>query len=94
VHGSQPAHGRAGRAGETSFSGPQAEKVSRIVDNLGVLEHECDKVQWQFANRIFEIEDDLSAGELWMWLKIGNKLGDLANAAENVGKRLSLMLQV
>jgi len=79
---------------ETSFSGPQAEKVSRIVDNLGVLEHECDKVQWQFANRIFEIEDDLSAGELWMWLKIGNKLGDLANAAENVGKRLSLMLQV
>jgi uncharacterized protein Yka (UPF0111/DUF47 family) len=29
-----------------------------------------------------------------MWLKIGNKIGDLANAAENVGKRLSLMLQV
>lgn len=79
---------------EASFSGPQAEKVSRIIDNLGVLEHECDKVQWDLANRIFEIEDDLSAGELWMWLKIGNKIGDLANAAENVGKRLSLMLQV
>jgi predicted phosphate transport protein (TIGR00153 family) len=77
---------------EASFSGPEAERVMAIIDRLGVLEHECDLVQWQFARAIFAIEDQLSAGELWMWLKLGNKLGDLANAGENVGKRLSLML--
>ncbi len=77
---------------EASFSGPQAEKVIAIIENLGVMEHECDKVQWELAHQVFTIEDELTAGELWMWLKLGNKLGDLANSAENVGKRLSLML--
>ena len=77
---------------EASFSGPEAGKVMSIIDNLGVLEHECDLVQWKFAHLVFTIEKDLTAGELWMWLKLGNKLGDLANAGENVGKRLSLML--
>jgi predicted phosphate transport protein (TIGR00153 family) len=77
---------------EASFSGPQAEKVIGIIENLGVLEHECDLVQWEFAHRVFAIEEALTAGELWMWLKLGNKLGDLANSAENVGKRLHLML--
>ncbi len=77
---------------EASFAGPQAEKVIKIIDNLGILEHECDKVQWEFARQVFLIENDLTAGELWMWLKLGNKLGDLANSAENVGKRLHLML--
>jgi len=77
---------------EASFAGPQAEKVIGIIENLGVLEHECDLVQWEFAHRVFAIEDRLTAGELWMWLKLGNKLGDLANSAENVGKRLHLML--
>lgn len=77
---------------EASFSGPEAEKVIKIIDNLGVLEHETDKVQWDLAHRVFAMENDLTAGELWMLLKIGNKLGDLANAAENVGKRLNLML--
>jgi hypothetical protein len=77
---------------EASFAGPQAEKVIGLIENLGVLEHECDLVQWEFAHRVFAIEKALTAGELWMWLKLGNKLGDLANSAENVGKRLHLML--
>ena len=79
---------------EAAFSGPEAKKVLKIIDNLGLLEHECDQVQWEFAHQVFKIEDQLTAGELWMWLKLGNSLGDLANAAESVGKRLSLMLQI
>lgn len=77
---------------QASFSGPEAERVVEIIDNLSLLEHECDKVQWDFGKRVFMIEKDLSAGELWMWLKLGDKLGGLANSAENVGKRLNLML--
>ena len=77
---------------QASFSGPEAEKVVAIIDHLSLLEHQCDEVQWDFGKRVFAIEKDLSPGELWMWLKLGDKLGDLANSAENVGKRLHLML--
>jgi hypothetical protein len=79
---------------EASFGGPEAKKVSEIIDNLGRLEHECDRAQWEFARAVFAIERDLSAGELWMFLKLGNTLGNLANAAENVGKRLQLMIHI
>jgi len=79
---------------EASFGGPEAKAVREIIDNLGKLEHECDRAQWEFARAVFAMEKDLSAGELWMFLKLGNTLGNLANAAENVGKRLQLMLHV
>jgi len=79
---------------EASFGGPEAEKVNGIIDNLGRLEHHCDRAQWQFARDVFNIEGELTAGELWMFLKLGRTLGDLANRAESVGKRLQLMLRI
>ena len=77
---------------ETSFSGPEAEKVLTIIDSLEKLEHRCDESEWVFARAVFAMESKLTAGELWMWLKIGNKLGDIADSSERVGKRLQLML--
>lgn len=78
---------------EAAFSGPEANRVLEMIVTLGRMEHEADKAQWKFASKIFEIEDQLTPGELWLWLKLGNKLGELPNAAENMGKRLHLMLE-
>ncbi len=79
---------------KASFGGPEAERVNNMLHNLGVMEHECDKAQWSLARQVFAHEGELSAGELWMLLKLGSTLGDLANNAENVGKRLQLMLRI
>jgi len=79
---------------EASFGGVEATRVAGIINDLGEREHLADRAQWEYARQIFLIEKELTAGELWMFLKLGETLGYLANSAENVGKRLQLMLRV
>jgi len=73
---------------EVSFGGPEAESVSMMVDDLGTMEWESDKLQFRITKRIFSLEDTLSKGDFFVMLEIIKKLGSLADKSEKVGKIL------
>ncbi|MFB6262484.1 MAG: TIGR00153 family protein [Bradymonadaceae bacterium] len=77
---------------EVGFSGPEAERVRDMIDELNRLEHEADKVQDELARTLFSLEDELRPGSLFLWNKIINKVGDIANRSEKVGNRLRLFM--
>lgn len=77
---------------ETGFSGPDAEEVLRKIDVIDNLEHDADKAQDIFGKELFAHEDELKPAALYMWIKIANKVGDLANAAERMVGHIRLML--
>ncbi|MBL90468.1 MAG: hypothetical protein CMH56_01460 [Myxococcales bacterium] len=80
------------RLASTGFTGTDAKEVVTKIDAVCRLEHEADKAQDIFGKTIFEHEDDMKPASLIMWLKIGNKIGDVANAAERVCNQMRLLL--
>lgn len=77
---------------EAGFSGPDAEDVISRIDHIDRLEHEADKAQDQLGKRLFEHEDILSPASLIMWIKIIERVGNLANASERMMNHIRLML--
>lgn len=77
---------------ETGFSGPDAEEMLKKIDEIDRLEHLADKAQDAFGKALFAKEDDLKPAELFMWIKIANSVGDLANSAERMVNHIRWML--
>ena len=74
------------------FDGAPAARAKAIMDEVGRLEHEADIIQDDLARRLFEIEDAIKPGSLFIWNKIFNKIGDMANHAERACNRMRLFL--
>jgi uncharacterized protein len=77
---------------EAGFSGPDAETLMQVVDEVCQLEHDADKAQDFFGKQLFLHEDDMKPAALFMWVKIANKVGDMANAAERMVNQTRLMV--
>lgn len=77
---------------KSGFRGRAAERTAVLVAEVGRREHEADKLQDQCAKLIFKAEDELSPVAVFMWMKLLNKLGDIANHAENVGDQYRLFI--
>jgi predicted phosphate transport protein (TIGR00153 family) len=77
---------------QSSFSGPEAQRVITLIDELGTMEHEADKIQDQLAKAFFAREDDFKPAAIYLWMKIFNKVGDLANFAEKMTHRIRLFM--
>lgn len=77
---------------ETGFSGPDADEVLVRIEEVDRLEHLADKAQDAFGKALFAMEDELKPAELFMWIKISNKVGDLANSAERMVNHIRWML--
>ncbi len=77
---------------ESAFGGPEVKHIFEMIDSLGEKEHECDIVQRKLAKKVFEIEDKLKCSEIFLWPKIFNKFGDIANLSEKVGNRIRMMI--
>jgi hypothetical protein len=77
---------------EAGFAGPVAERVRQQAAILGRAEHEADKIQDQCAKVLFKNEDSMPPVAVFMWTKVLNKIGDMANHAENVGDQFRLFV--
>ena len=77
---------------ESGFAGPPAERVLQQSAILGRAEHEADKIQDRCAKVLFKAEDSIPPAALFMWTKVLNKLGDMANHAENIGDQFRLFV--
>jgi predicted phosphate transport protein (TIGR00153 family) len=77
---------------ESGFAGPPADRVLEQAAILGRAEHEADKIQDQCAKGLFKHEESMRPAEVFMWTKVLNKIGDMANHAENVGDQFRLFV--
>jgi len=77
---------------ESGFAGPPAERVLEQAAILGRAEHEADKIQDQCARVLFKEENSMPPAAVFMWTKVLNKIGDMANHAENVGDQFRLFV--
>ena len=74
------------------FSGRAAQQARDAISAVSQAEHAADKRQDQAAKLLFTLEDQISAVSLFMWTKVLQILGSIANHAENVGDRVRLFL--
>ena len=76
----------------SGFAGKAAEIAMAKADEIGRLEHEADKLQDRCAKALFRAEESMSPVSIFMWTKVLNKIGDMANHAENVGDQFRLFV--
>jgi predicted phosphate transport protein (TIGR00153 family) len=77
---------------ETGFRGKEMEKVEQMMDELNRLEDETDSQGLQLTRLLFTQEDEMKPVSVMMWYQIIQWIGDLADYAEKVGDRLSLLI--
>jgi predicted phosphate transport protein (TIGR00153 family) len=77
---------------EADLAGHRGAQVMGLV---GKAEHEewvADKAQYVLAQRLFALEDELKAVDIFLWSGIFQNLGALANSADKTAERLRRML--
>jgi len=77
---------------KATFSGPLAKNLLKDINELCEQEHIADVAQIKTAKILFANEEKISATEIFIWSKILNKLGDIANNAEKTGNLIRLLL--
>jgi predicted phosphate transport protein (TIGR00153 family) len=77
---------------KASFEGPESDKVLRMIEEAGRLEHETDIAQQRFVRLVLGLEDSMKPLDIFMWLKVSQEIGNLANNAERVADKLRLLI--
>ncbi len=76
----------------TGFGGREASLVSEMIEQLDKIENDTDELQRTALNIIFEQEDDLPPVSVIFMYQVIQKIGDLADCAQQVGSRLEMMI--
>lgn len=77
---------------EASFSGPEADMVLEMINKIDKMEWESDKIQCKLAKEILTLENEIGAINIMMWMKIFEKMADIADSSEKISKKLRLFL--
>jgi predicted phosphate transport protein (TIGR00153 family) len=77
---------------ETGFRGAEAALVEGLVDVLDQIENDSDELQVGLRAEIFAIEKDLPPIDVMFLYRIVELIGDVADMAERIGRRLELLL--
>ena len=77
---------------ESSFGGPEVERVLARTSEVNDEEWEADKAQWKLARGLLAHEETLGPVSIFLWMHIIEVLGGLADHAENTADLLRLML--
>jgi len=76
----------------TGFSGMELKRVNDILDLLDKAEHNNDKQQIRLRGTLFKLEKDLPPVDVMFLYQIIDKIGGLADTAQQVGSRLRLLM--
>ncbi|MCG8039512.1 MAG: TIGR00153 family protein [Candidatus Thiodiazotropha taylori] len=77
---------------ETGFRGKEASRVEEMVAKLGEAENETDHMGIALTRTLFEKEDEMSPVSVMFWYQMIQWIGNLADSAEQVGNRMSLLI--
>ncbi len=76
----------------TGFSGMELKRVGDILDKLDKAEHKNDKQQIKLRAALFKLESELPPVDVMFLYQIIDKIGGLADTAQQVGSRLRLLM--
>ncbi|MCG8017413.1 MAG: TIGR00153 family protein [Candidatus Thiodiazotropha sp. 'RUGA'] len=77
---------------ETGFRGKEASRVEEMVAKLGEAENETDHMGIALTRTLFDKEDEMSPVSVMFWYQMIQWIGNLADSAEQVGNRMSLLI--
>jgi len=77
---------------ETGFRGLEVDRVERMLEKLGATESETDTMQEALRQTLFTLESTLAPVDVIFTYRLIDWVGNVADNAERVGSRLSLML--
>jgi len=77
---------------QTSFTGARAKELLTSIDEVSQHEHLADKVQDQLAKTFFLHEDEFKPAEIFLWIRVFEKIASIANQAEKMTHRVRLFL--
>lgn len=78
----------------TGFRGAEAERVEGIISKIEEIESETDRLQGALRERLLSIEDSLPPIQAMFLYRAVDLVGEIADSAEHVGRRLDGMLQL
>lgn len=79
---------------EASFGGIEAQKVKTMTEELALMEHELDILQYYLMKKLYKIGDGISYPIFHLWQTIIKEVGSLSNLAENLGNRIRMILEL
>ena len=74
------------------FRGAEVELVSSMIEELDRIETDTDNKQAELRAELFKIEDTLRPVDAVFMYKVIELIGEIADMAERVGRRLELLL--
>jgi len=77
---------------ETGFRGAEAELVAELINELDEIENDTDTQQADLRRILFGMEADLPPVNVMFLYRIIEKVGDIGDMAERVGRRLELLM--
>lgn len=77
---------------EIGFRGREADHIEKTVSKLDDIESETDHQQVELRSALFALESELPPVEVMFLYSIIEKVGDLADDAQEVGGRVVLLL--
>jgi predicted phosphate transport protein (TIGR00153 family) len=79
---------------ESSFGGPEAEKVKRMAEKVAFLEHEADILQRKLVKILFSKGDTMSPPIFYLWMKVIQELAMISDESEKLANRVRMTLEV
>ncbi len=79
---------------ESSFGGQEAQKVQKMVERVAYMEHEADIIQRELLKEFFAISDTLSTPNFFLWMKVIQEVGTLADESERLANRVRMILEI
>jgi predicted phosphate transport protein (TIGR00153 family) len=77
---------------EVGFSGREVKLVESMLKELNKLEGKTDKQAIALRAKLFKVEADLPPVDVMFYYQIIGVIGGVADAAENVGDRLQILI--
>tara|TARA_Y100001960_G_scaffold327595_1_gene414395 strand:- start:516 stop:1187 length:672 start_codon:yes stop_codon:yes gene_type:complete len=74
-----------------AFGGNAAEEMQKLLTELDLMEDRCDETEIILRSELFKIEKDHPPVDVMFLYSVINKIGELADTAETVGHRISLI---
>lgn len=79
---------------ETGFRGAEAERVGDIISQIEEIESETDRMQGTLREKLLAIEDSLPPVQAMFLYRAVDLIGEIADSAEHVGRRLDGLLHL
>jgi len=77
---------------ETGFRGRQIDVVQEMIESLGNIESETDKLERKLRHAMFKIEKEYPPLDMMFLYRMIDGIGKLADVSQQVGARLQLLM--